>query len=107
MQASEEDEDAKRLIKDIRGLKHRCQALEAQADFLGVAKCELQTVLADREEQLQRQAHVIADLEATITAQSSDIRTALQLVSPPEYVIICEPRLRDLCLQHVACVICR
>jgi predicted nucleic acid-binding Zn-ribbon protein len=87
LQALEEDEDAKRLIKDIRGLKHRCQTLEAQADSLGLTNCELQTALADREEQLQRQAHVIADLEATITAQSSDIRTALQLVSPPEYVI--------------------
>ncbi|KAL0025296.1 hypothetical protein WJX79_002772 [Trebouxia sp. C0005] len=78
---SEEDEDAKQLIKDIRGLKHRCQALEAQADSLGVTNCELQTALAGKEEQLQRQARVIADLEATITAQSSDIRTALQLVT--------------------------
>ncbi|DBA86452.1 TPA: hypothetical protein ACH3X2_005436 [Trebouxia sp. C0005] len=75
------DEDAKQLIKDIRGLKHRCQALEAQADSLGVTNCELQTALAGKEEQLQRQARVIADLEATITAQSSDIRTALQLVT--------------------------
>lgn len=82
LQVSEEDEDAKQLIKDIRGLKHRCQALEAQADSLGVTNCELQTALAGKEEQLQRQARVIADLEATITAQSSDIRTALQLVSP-------------------------
>jgi len=76
-----DDEDAKRLIKDIRGLKQRCQSLEAQADSLGVANCELQSALADREEQLQRQRRVIADLEATISAQSSDIRTALQLVS--------------------------
>ena len=81
LQASDEDEDAKRLIKDIRGLKHRCQALEAQADSVGVTNCELQTALADREKQLQRQTHVIADLQATIAAQSSDIRTALQLVS--------------------------
>ena len=77
---SEEDEDAKRLIKDIRGLKHRCQSLEAQADALGVTNCELQTALADREEQVQRLQHVIADLQETINAQSSDIRTALQLV---------------------------
>ncbi|DBB10537.1 TPA: hypothetical protein ACH3X3_002074 [Trebouxia sp. C0006] len=95
--ALEEDEDAKRLIKDIRGLKSRCQALEAQADSLGVTNCELQTALTDREEQLQLQAHVIADLEATITAQSSDIRTALQLVSPPSHCIDSE-----ICLQHVA-----
>lgn len=81
LQASEEDEDAKRLIQDIRGLKHRCQALEAQADSMGLTNCELQTALADREKQLQRQTHVIADLQATIAAQSSDIRTALQLVS--------------------------
>ena len=75
-----EDEDAKRLIKDIKGIKHRCRTLEAQADSLRVTNCELQTALAEREEQLQRQLHVIADLEATINAQSSDIRTALQLV---------------------------
>lgn len=69
------------MIQDIRGLKHRCQSLEAQADSLGVTNCELQMALTQREEQLQRQRHVIADLEATINAQSSDIRTALQLVS--------------------------
>ena len=80
MQGSEEDEDAKRLIKDIKGLKHRCQALEAQADSLGVTKCELQTALADKDHQLQQHRGIIADLEATIHAQSSDIRTALQLV---------------------------
>ncbi|KAL3162091.1 hypothetical protein ABBQ38_009157 [Trebouxia sp. C0009 RCD-2024] len=80
-EASEEDEDAKRLIKDIRGLKHRCQSLEAQADALGVTNCELQASLHEREDQVQRQQHVIADLEATINAQSSDIRTALQLVT--------------------------
>ena len=67
------------MIKDIRGLKHRCQNLEAQADALGVTNCELQTALAEREEQLQQQQNVITDLEATINAQSSDIRTALQL----------------------------
>ena len=41
----------------------------------------MQTALAEKEEQLQRQRCVIADLEATINAQSCDIRTALQLVS--------------------------
>ena len=92
LQALEEDEDAKRLIKDIRGLTSHCQALEAQADSLGVTNCELQTALTDREEQLQLQAHVIADLEATITAQSSDIRTALQLVSPPSHRIDSESK---------------
>lgn len=61
-------------------MKHRCQNLEAQADALGVTNCELQTALAERGEQLQQQQNVIADLEATISAQSSDIRTALQLV---------------------------
>ena len=80
MQLSEEDEDAKRLIQDIKGLKHRCQALEAETDSMGVTNCELQTALTDREQQLHRQRQVIADLEATISAQSSDIRTALQLV---------------------------
>lgn len=80
-EASEEDEDAKRLIKDIRGLKHRCQSLEAQADALGVTNCELHTALLEREDQVQRLQHVIADLEGTINAQSSDIRTALQLVT--------------------------
>ena len=41
----------------------------------------MRTALAEKEEQLQRQQCVITDLEATINAQSCDIRTALQLVS--------------------------
>ena len=80
MQASEDDEDAKKLIRDIRGLKKRCQLLEAETDALSVTNCELQTAVSDRDEQLERQKQVIGTLEATIHDQSSDIRTALQLV---------------------------
>ena len=56
------------------------QSLEAEADSMGETNCELQTALAYKEQQLQQQRGIIVDLEATINAQSSDIRTALQLV---------------------------
>ena len=105
MQTSEEDEDedAKRLIKDIRGLKHRCQALEAEADSLGVTNCELQTALADKEQQLQQQRGIIVDLEATINAQSSDIRTALQLVRPQSDPCFCNLNIsKSLCACMLA-----
>ena len=80
MQVSEDDEDAKKLIRDIRSLKKRCQLLEVETDALSVTNCELQTAVSDRDEQLDRQKQVIGTLEATIHDQSSDIRTALQLV---------------------------
>lgn len=82
LQSSEDDEDAKKLIRDIRSLKKRCQLLEAETDALGATNSELQTVVSDRDDQLERQRYTIQALEATIHDQSSDIRTALQLVSP-------------------------
>lgn len=93
LQVSEDEEDAKRLIRDIRGLKKRCQLLEAETDALCATNTELQTAVSDRDQRLHQQQQVIDNLEATINDQSSDIRTALQLVCPlpltlPPYLCI-------------------